>query len=136
MNKKAFTLVELITVIVILGAIALVVIPSTTRLFQSGKDEQMKNDAKELIGKAKYYYKMNGTINFTLNDLWNNSSRTDGYGNSYDYNTSKVLYNKSDNVYTILIKAGTHCLSSKKDGTSCEYIKENDIDKSYVIEVK
>lgn len=136
MNKKGFTLVELITVIVILGAIALVVIPSTTRLFQSGKDEQMKNDAKELIGKAKYYYKMNGTISFTAKYLWNDSSRTDGYGNSYDTENTNVKYNVNTNVYSIYIKAGNHCLSNTKNGTTCEYIEESKINDSYVIEVK
>ncbi len=130
MNKKGFTLVELITVVVILGILALIVVPNITRLLNSGKNEQMKNDAKELISKAKYYYKMDGKTEFKLGDLWSDTSRTDGYGD--EYVTSSITY--EDGTFKIILKTKYHCLSSDKD--KCIKVTEKDIDGAYVIEVE
>ena len=133
MNKKGFTLVELITVVVILGILALIVVPNITRLLNSGKNEQMKNDAKELISKAKYYYKMDGKTEFELGDLWSDTSRTDGYGDKYD-DTSSITYDNDKKTFTITLKTENHCLSSDKD--KCSNVNEENIDSAYVIEVK
>ena len=134
MNKKGFTLVELITVVVILGILALIVVPNITRLLNSGKNEQMKNDAKELISKAKYYYKMDGKTEFKLGDLWSDTSRTDGYGDKY-IDTSSITYDNNDKTFKITLKTEKHCLSSDKDKCS-NNVNEENIDSAYVIEVK
>lgn len=59
MNKKAFTLVELLAVIVILGIILLIAIPSVTKIVTEAKKDTLVSSAK-LIEKA---VKTDGTLN-------------------------------------------------------------------------
>lgn len=128
MNRKGFTLVELITVVVIMGILALIVIPNTTRLLNAGKKEQMITDASTLISKAKYEYKMSNETSFDFTDYL--KDKTDGFGDSYI--TGSVKY--EDNAYKVDIRTSNHCLSNTKDG-KCDYIEEKNIDNAYVVEV-
>ena len=58
MNKKGFTLVELIAVVTIIGIIALIAIPSIMTLSNNSKKEQVISDAKKLISDVKYKSKL------------------------------------------------------------------------------
>lgn len=55
-NKKGFTLVELLAVIVILAVILLIAVPSVSRLISSSKDNAYVLTAKAYIGAARYKY--------------------------------------------------------------------------------
>ena len=55
MNKKGFTLIELIVVVVIIGAILLFALPNITSTLERNKKDEMINDAKDAIEKAKNY---------------------------------------------------------------------------------
>lgn len=131
MNKKGFTLIEVIAVVVIMGILALIAIPNTTRLLNGGKKEQMITEAGILISKAKYEYKMsNGTKEeFTFEDYL--KDKTDGYGNLYT--EGKVKY--ENDKYQVDLRTNNHCLSSTKDG-ECGYILEENVSNAYVVEVK
>lgn len=131
MNKKGFTLIEVIAVVVIMGILALIVIPNTTRLLNEGKKEQMITEVGILISKAKYEYKMSNETKeeFTFEDYL--KDKTDGYGDSYKVGIVKYENNK----YQVDLRTANHCLSSTKDG-KCEFILEENVSNAYVVEVK
>ena len=54
MNKRGFTLVELLTVIAIIALISLIAIPNIIGLSTGIRKDQMLDDAKKLISMAKY----------------------------------------------------------------------------------
>lgn len=56
-NRKGFTLIELIAVVVIMAIIALLATPNIIGLLEKGKKEEFVADAKEFISKASYQYR-------------------------------------------------------------------------------
>lgn len=98
-NKRAFTLVELIVVIVIIGVILIFTLPNVTRSLERSKKEQMIEDGKRMIEKAKKYA-LSHTENLptdttckrlTLGDIDESSSiNASPYGETYDRENSYV----------------------------------------------
>lgn len=58
-NVKAFTIIELLGVIVILGALATIIMPSVSKYINAGKTEYDKSLAEELLLAGKNYYSEN-----------------------------------------------------------------------------
>lgn len=91
MNKKAFTLVELLAVLVVLGVLATIV--TTTIIKQVGESQKKLNDAQiEIIKSASIEYaenkglfkKNNSNYNICLKDLIDNDLIDDSTINSLD----------------------------------------------------
>lgn len=59
-NEKGLTLVELLAVIVILGIVAAIAIPSIGSIIQKSKEDAVKADAITVINAAKTYVAANG----------------------------------------------------------------------------
>lgn len=57
MNKKGFTLIELIATVVIMAIIALLATPNIISMIDKGNKRDYVSDAKEFISKATYMYK-------------------------------------------------------------------------------
>lgn len=72
-NKRGFTIVELLIVIVVIGILAALVITTFNGIQQKGRDTERQTDIKALHGQLEAYYAQNGRYP-TSNDLGTNSA--------------------------------------------------------------
>ena len=69
MNKKGFTLTELIVVIVIIGLVLLIVIPVSSNIMQNNAEEKGKFYVQTLENAVNTYCDMYNTNEVTLEEL-------------------------------------------------------------------
>ncbi len=107
-DKKGFTLIELIAVVVILSILAIIATPNIVNMIDSGKKEQYVADAKDFIAKATYMYKQEkyqkkfkkGKIKLGDIEGINDSDLTDPYGYKYDTENSIIKFEEPSSTDT------------------------------------
>ncbi len=107
-DKKGFTLIELIAVVVILSILAIIATPNIVNMIDSGKKEQYVADAKDFIAKATYMYKQekyqkkfkNDKIKLDDIEGINDSDLTDPYGYKYDTENSIIKFEEPSSTDT------------------------------------
>lgn len=103
-NNKAFTLVELIVIIVILGVIMVFALPNITSTLERNKKDKMIIDAKDMVEKARNYisagnsYSNGDKLDLSTIDV-RGEIKDSPFGNSYKTSTSYVIRQLEDNMY-------------------------------------
>ncbi len=135
--KRAFTLVELLAVIVILGVIALVATPIVIDIIDDSKDSVALDEAKNLVRDIDDYCKL---LNFNMKDKMNSDTTIDCENMTKDNVASMVhLGNtevldvdyKSNKVVRLLIKNNDRLVYY--DGTDYSIKSSADINVKYTI---
>ena len=111
-DKKGFTLIELIAVVVILSILAIIATPNIVNMIDSGKKEQYVADAKDFIAKATYMYKQekyqkkfkNDKIKLDDIEGINDSDLTDPYGYKYDTENSIIKFEEPSSPDTEVVQ--------------------------------
>ena len=139
MNKKGFTLVELLAVIAIVAIISLIAVPNIINIVDNIKKNNMIDDAKKLISLARYNVnasyeiRKSGSHTFTFAEL--NTSKeisSDPDGGEYS-SASKVIYKITDDVATYCIYLDG---SKRRRGTSSACVMESDLYSRDVVKTK
>jgi len=77
-NRSAFTLIEMLIVIVVVAILALIVIPRVMSAQRRSQESVLKDNIRELRSAITRFYSDTGVFPTTLNDLLVTSSPTNG----------------------------------------------------------
>lgn len=134
LNKKGFTLVELLVVIVILGVIMSIAIPSITSSIERSKDKQKTQIINLIVSAGELYvdkHKNTLTTPITLNQLIKDGLITKEEMKD-PFNEKRTLcghlsYNEKDGVQWQSDEGSDTC-SCRTSDTCCTSSNENDIE--------
>lgn len=106
MNRKGFTLVELIAMMVVMGILMAIAIPNISGIIKNNRESIGIEDINKMVGnaeqkmqtgKAKYPKERNDCIVMTLNYINNNDDFKEGLnGGRYDMDESFIVISKKD----------------------------------------
>lgn len=129
-NNKAFTLIELMVVISLLAIILAFALPNISSTLERNKKDQMINDAKDMVDKAKISDCIKNVENeykCFLKDIDPKEEiKTSPFGNEYDRDNSYVV--RSEDVENEVITYTYKVYLKEKDNIMCIGSKDEPID--------
>ena len=140
MNRKGFTLIELIIVITLVAMVSLLATPNVIQMVENGNKDKMIADANNFLDDVMYKYSLekykdfyptenNGKCSVIQadNPIFAIDLDKDYAGNTYDKVESSVQVCLKDNTYKYSIK-----LVSTKDGNCANMLSSKDDKADYV----
>jgi len=129
-NKKAFSLIELIFVIAVLAIISSIAIPKLININKKANISVVKQDINTIISSVQAYYLANGSISKISDAINLNSSLWDITNTQVKYiENSKdcvvIKLNTSDLQLSIDASAGDLCKQLNDDGIKNSTFKFN-----------
>ena len=143
MNKKGFTLVELLAVIALVSILSIIAIPNVVSTINNSKKNTFLTDAKRMVSKAEYLISLNKTDRsnvkngnvktYTYSDLNEKGEfSTDADNGSFDSGTYvKVTYNSTSKTYQYCI----YVMGSKRHiGSSSSCVSSSSLNGINIVE--
>lgn len=134
MSRKGFTLVELLSVIVILSVVVLIATNAVIPMMSSAKKQVLATEANTILGAAKTMYAnegATGTKCYSYQDVLNSKLITKSDDN---YTGSFYIESNGDNTYNIKVwlSNGTNLIDGKSPDITSEDVVESSSDASTV----
>lgn len=121
-NNSGFTLIETIAVIIILGIVLTIAVPTITNVVKRTNEKRMIEDAELFISivKEKVESDTMGDIKekYYLNDINSSTIKESPFGGEYNSGASYVKVNDSD--YTVCLTDGTYNASGTNSSIKVE----------------
>ena len=116
-NNKGFTLVETIAVIIILGVVLSIAVPSITNVVKSTNKNRMISDAETFISEVKEYVESdtigNTSNEYTLEDIKGKTKLSKSpYGEEYKKNSYVDITN-----YSVCLTDGEYKATTETEGS-------------------
>lgn len=110
MNRKGFTLLELLAVIIILGLIVSITVYQTSKSTDFARKETLKESARNIIKAADNYYADLGYVNFPVNGI--DLSDLDLKSTDFKSGTIKL---KNNEYVVVNLTDGKYCINGTKE---------------------
>ena len=121
MNKKGFTLVELLAVIAILAILVIIALPNVLKMYNDSKKNAFMTEAQNLAKEVSSKYISESMKGNKVTVISNKQNPLDMTGRELEYNFELDSQGKIKNMW---VSNGTYCISTNKDYTK---ITRNDI---------
>lgn len=137
-NNKAFTLIELMVVISLLAIILAFALPNISSTLERNKKDQMINDAKDMVDKAKIsdcIKNVEEEYKCFLKDIDPKEEiKTSPFGNEYDRDSSYVyvIRTKTEEneviiyTYKVYLKVKNNIMCIESEGKAIDISKFNE----------
>ena len=130
MNKKAFTLIELLAVIVILAIIALIAVPIIINIITDAKVAAFKETANAFVRAGKYYYNRQIDENESMFEFPKDKDKIEIDDKTV---TSGNMTITSDGDIMLAISDGTYC--ARKSYYESTITVDKDLDNCYIYKI-
>ena len=130
MNKKAFTLIELLAVIVILAIIALIAVPIIINIITDAKIAAFKETANAFIRAGKYYYNRQINENVGMFEFPRDKDKIEIDDKTV---TSGNMEITSDGDIMLAISDGTYC--ARKSYYESTITVDKDLNNCYIYKI-
>ena len=121
MNKKGFTLVELLAVIAILAILVIIALPNVLKMYNDSKKNAFMTEAQTLAKEVSSKYISESMKGNKVSVISNQQNPLDMTGRELEYSFELDSQGKIKNM---IVSNGTYCISTNKDYTK---ITRNDI---------
>ena len=144
MNKKGFSIIELISVLIIIACILLFLFPKASNKIETTKKGEYITEVKEIVEKAKLMYEDTKYLNdsnyftklgenkyyITLDKINNITDYVDSFGYLYEKEETKITFVKTETNELSIIVDFKSCDPNKANGVAnCYEIVDEEYDK-------